>query len=99
MDVKHSRVRLGHDILSDAFHGKRKAKIRNQYNQIPHLTQDTIWESDNNTRKYHIQMGQEVSCFPAGYHRVARNRQDSMTDMKHKLQKRSTKEALPWNFQ
>ena len=25
---------------------KRKAKIRNRYNQIPHLTRDTIWESD-----------------------------------------------------
>ena len=24
----------------------KKAKIRNQYNQVPHLTQDTIWESD-----------------------------------------------------
>ena len=23
-----------------------KAKIRNRYNQVPHLTQDTIWESD-----------------------------------------------------
>ena len=30
---------------------RKKAKIRNQYNQIPHLTQDTIWESDKNTRK------------------------------------------------
>ena len=72
------------DILSDAFHGKRKAKIRNGYNQIPHLSQNTIWESDKNTRKCHIQMGQEVSSFPAGYHRVAMNRQASMTDMKHK---------------
>ena len=24
---------------------KKKAKIRNPYNQIPHLTQDTVWES------------------------------------------------------
>ena len=24
----------------------QKAKIRNRYNQGPHLTQDTIWESD-----------------------------------------------------
>ena len=28
----------------------KKAKIRNTYNQIPHLTQDTKWESDKNTR-------------------------------------------------
>ena len=33
---------------------KRKAKIRNQYNQVRHLTQDIILESDKNTRKHHI---------------------------------------------
>ena len=27
---------------------RKKAKIRNRYNQVPHLTQDTIWESDKN---------------------------------------------------
>ena len=27
---------------------KKTAKIRNQYNQVPHLTRDTIWESDKN---------------------------------------------------
>ena len=26
---------------------RKMAKIRNQYNQVPHLTQDTTWESDN----------------------------------------------------
>ena len=56
----------------------------NLYNHIPHLTQDTIWESDKNLRKFHIQDSQEVSPFPAGDHKAARNRQDSMTDMKHK---------------
>ena len=25
------------------------AKIRNRYNQVPHLTQDTTWESNQNT--------------------------------------------------
>ena len=25
---------------------KRKAKISNRYNQVQHLTRDTIWESD-----------------------------------------------------
>ena len=25
---------------------RNKAKIKNRYNQIPHLTQDTIWESE-----------------------------------------------------
>ena len=25
---------------------RNEAKIRNRYNQVPHLTQDTTWESD-----------------------------------------------------
>ena len=25
---------------------RKKAKIRNRYNQVPHLTPDTLWESD-----------------------------------------------------
>ena len=28
---------------------RKKAKTRNRYNQVPHLTQDTVWESDKNT--------------------------------------------------
>ena len=48
----------------------------NRYNQVPHLTQDTIWENDKNTRKHHIQESQVVSPFPAVDHKAARNRQD-----------------------
>ena len=50
----------------------------NQYNQVPHLTQDTVWESDKNTRKHHKQESQEVSPFPTGDHKAARNSHDSM---------------------
>ena len=28
---------------------RKRAKIRKRYNQVPHLTQDTTWESNNNT--------------------------------------------------
>ena len=73
-------------------HNKRKkARIRNRYNQVLHMTQDTIWESDKNTRKHHRQESQEVSPFPAGDHKAARNRQDSKTRQttKHKYQKGS----------
>ena len=28
-----------------------KAKIRNRYNQVSHLTQDTVWESDKTHKK------------------------------------------------
>ena len=42
-------------LIQLIFHMKRRkwAKNRNQYNQVPHLTQDTIWQSDKNTRKHH----------------------------------------------
>ena len=46
---------------------RKKAKIRNQYNHVPHLTQDTIWESDKISSKHHTQESQESSPFPAGY--------------------------------
>ena len=45
---------------------RKKAKIRNQCNQVPHLTQDTLWECDKSTRKQHLQKRLEVSPFPAG---------------------------------
>ena len=31
------------------------AKIRNRYNQVLHVTQDTTWKSDKNTIKHHEQ--------------------------------------------
>ena len=44
-----------------------------------HIRTLAIWESDKNTRKHHIPESQEVSPFPAGDHKAARNREDSMT--------------------
>ena len=32
---------------------RKVAKIRNRYNQVPHMPQDTSWESDKNTTKHH----------------------------------------------
>ena len=52
-----------------------------------------------NTRKHHIQESQGIRHFPDGDHKATMNRQDSMTATKHKWQKRSTKEAPPWNAQ
>ena len=37
---------------------KKKVKIRNLYNQVPQLTQDTIGESDKIKRKHHTQESQ-----------------------------------------
>ena len=53
--------------------------IRDQYNQVPHLTQDTTWESDKNDRKHHIKESQEACPFPEGDHKAAKNRQKSKT--------------------
>ena len=62
----------------------REEKISNRYNQVPHLTQYTTWESDKNTIKHNIQQSQGASPFPAGDYKVAMNRQESMTNTKHK---------------
>ena len=64
---------------------KKKAKRRNQYDQVPHLTWDNIWESDK-TQENITPESQEASLFPAGDDKAARNRQDSITktNMKHK---------------
>ena len=61
-----------------AFKVRKAAKIRNRYNQIPHLTQDTTCEKhDKNTIKHH-KKSQEVSPFTAGEHTAAMNRRESI---------------------
>ena len=49
----------------------KEAKIRNRYNHVPHLTQDTTRESDKNTIQHHTQESQEVSPFPTVDHKAA----------------------------
>ena len=44
---------------------RKVAKIRNGYNQLPHLTQDTTWESDKNAIKHHKQK-EEISRVRTG---------------------------------
>ena len=52
----------------------KQTKVRNRYNQVvPHRTQNTTWESDENTIKHHIQESKEVSPLPAGNHTAAMN--------------------------
>ena len=55
---------------------KKKAKVRNLYNYVTHMTQDTVWyeKVTKTTIKHHIQGSQEVSPFPTGDHKAARNR-------------------------
>ena len=65
---------------------RKAAKIRKRYNQVPHLTQDTIWKSNKNTINI-TNKSQEVSPFPAGDHKAAMNRHESTRNTRHKKHK------------
>ena len=49
------------------------AKIRNRYNQVPHLTQDTNGKVTN-SQPHTTNQSQEVSPFSAGDHKADINR-------------------------
>ena len=64
------------------------AKIRNRYNQVPHLTQDTNGKVINSQLDT-TNESQEVSPFPAGDHKAHINRRaqrhsKQKTEQKHK---------------
>ena len=52
---------------------RKMAKIRNQYNQVPHLTQDINGKVTNSQLDI-TKEGQEVSPFSAGDHKATINR-------------------------
>ena len=60
------------------------AKIRNQYNQVPHQTQDTNGKVTNSQLST-INESQEVSPFPAGDHKAQINRH-AQRHNKHKTE-------------
>ena len=60
--------RLNKEFYCSGIQVSKKVKIRNQYNHVPLLAQDSTWESEKNTRELHIQASQDVSPFPAGDH-------------------------------
>ena len=60
-------------LLWDIIRVSKGAKIRNRYNQVPHLTQDT--NGKVTTSQLDItNESQEVSPFPAGDHKAHINR-------------------------
>ena len=76
------------------------AKIKNRYNQVPHLTQDTNGKVTNSQLDT-TNESQELSPFPAGDHKLHINRR-AQRHSKHKTEKnikRSTNEIPPWNGQ
>ena len=77
---------------------RKKANIRNLYNQVLHLAQDTIWESDKNTRKTpgktshttvkRSVLSQQVTTRLQGTDKTIRQRQTRNTNNKNDPQKK-----------
>ena len=65
------------------------AKIRNRYNQVPHLTQNTNWKVTNSQLDT-TNESQEVSHFPAGDYKAHINRR-AQRHSKHKTEKKTIK--------
>ena len=74
------------------------AKIRNRYNQVPHLTQDTNGKVTNSQLDT-TNESQGACPFPAGDHKAHINRRTQRHSKQKKPHKRSTKEVPPWNGQ
>ena len=68
------------------FKVSKGAKIRNRYNQVPHLTQDTNGKVTN-SQIASTNESQEVSPFPAGDHKAHINRRIQMHSKHHKTEK------------
>ena len=86
--------------LEENFKVSKGAKIRNRYNQVPHLTQDTNGKLTNSqldakTRVKRSALSQQVTTKHIKNKRVQRHIKHK-TEQKHK---RSTKEVPPWNGQ
>ena len=62
-----------HEIIDYIIKVSKGAKIRDRYNQVPHLTQDTNGKVAN-SHSDTINERQEVSPFPAGDHKAHINR-------------------------
>ena len=78
----------------------KSAKIRNRYNQVPHLTKASNGKMTNSQIDT-TNESQEVGPFPAGDHKAHINRR-AQSHRKHKTEqkhKRSTKEVTPWKGQ
>ena len=62
--------------------GSKRAKIRNRYNQVPHLTQD-INEKVTNSKLYTTNESQEVSRWSKGKNKQTRTKAQQTQDKKH----------------
>ena len=58
-DLHNLKIELD-AFLSITLKVGKKAKIRNRYTQMQHLTKDTVWESDKYTITHHMLESQEI---------------------------------------
>ena len=97
IDGNPRQIMIHHFLISIQ---SKSAKIRNRYNQVPHLTQNTNGKVTNSQLDT-TNNSQEASPFPASdlkahIRRRAQRHSKYKTEQKHK---RSTKEVPPWNGQ
>ena len=94
MNIIKPRHDIFHNVICATSKANKSAKIRNRYDQVPHLTKDTnvkVTDSKLDTTKE----SQEVSPFPAGDHKAHINRRTQRhskhkTKKPNKIHKRST---------
>ena len=79
-------------MLDSIYHIKvsKSAKIRNRYNQVPHLTNDTNGKATNSQLDT-TNESQKINPFPAGDHKAQINRRAQRHNKQklEKIQKRS----------
>ena len=81
--VLHGQVSLA--AVNQIFKVSKGVKIRNRYNQVPHLTQDTNGKVTN-SQVDTTNKSQEISPFSAGDHKVHVQRR-AQKHSKHKTEK------------
>ena len=91
--LKPLHIDYNNGVLPEIIHNgvlikvSKGAKIRNQYNQVPHLTQDTNGRVTN-SKLVTTKEGQELSPFPAGDLKAQINRR-AQRHNKHKKEKKT----------
>ena len=75
----HKAAMSRRESMTNTIEVRKRATIRNRYNQVPHLSLDTKWESNKITINI-TNKNQEVSPFPSGDHKAAMSRRESMTN-------------------
>ena len=82
------------DIVNDKV--SKGAKIRNRYNQVPHLTQDTNGKVTKNSQQTPQTRAKRSADHKAHINKRAQRHSKHKTEQKHEI---STKEVPPWNGQ